>query len=110
MTWRSDLLHILQSKVLIKRAGQGAVLALSLVSIFLLIISKGHIGPLMLVPLAIVTIAGTFAGACYFIQMELFRNLDSWQRVLLNGLGALAYLAVLFFSLVYALSLTGHWN
>lgn len=110
MTWQNELLHVLQSKLLIKRAVRGAGIALLLVSIFLLIISKGHIGPLMLVPLSIVPFAGAVAGACYYIQLELFRNLGSWQRMLLNGLGVLAYLVVLFLSLVYALSLTGHWN
>lgn len=110
MTWQNESLQVFQSKLLIKRAGLGAGIALLLVSIFLLIISKGNIGPLMLVPLSIVPVAGAIAGACYFIQMELFRNWATWLRVSLNSLGVLAYLVVLFLSLVYALSLIGLWN
>lgn len=110
MTWQNELQHVFQSKLLIKRAGQGAGIALLLVSMFLIIISKAHLEPWMLVSVSIVTIAGAVAGASYFIQMELFRNWATWFRVLLNSLGVLVYLVVLFLSLVYALSLTGHWN
>ena len=110
MTWQNELLHVFQSKLLIKRAGQGAGLALLLVSLFLVIISKAHLEPWMLVSVSIVTIAGAISGASYYIQMELFRNWATWFRVLLNRLGVLVYLVVLFLSLVYALSLTGHWN
>lgn len=109
MTWQTEIQHIFLSKSFKKRIWQGAGIALLLVCIFLLIISNGNIGSLMLVPMAYVTVGGA-AGGAFFSLMDLLRSQGGWQKILANVVSTLAYVVILYACLILALSVTGHWD
>jgi hypothetical protein len=109
MTQQTKIMDIFQSLSFRRSVRNGAIFALVLVCILLLIISKGSIGPLMLVPIALVSIGGALGGGFYRI-LDLWREQGHTQRALANVLGIMIYLAGLYMSLIFALSLTGHWD
>jgi len=99
---------------LLKRAIQGAGLAFILLSLFLTVIyftSGGNIGLGMMIflPYATVTLSGAFGGIFYYL-MDYLRYLGTWQKVLANIISVVTYFILLWLSLVYALSITGHWD
>jgi uncharacterized membrane protein YdfJ with MMPL/SSD domain len=109
MTWQTELQHLVYSKSFRKRIAQGAGIALVLVCVLLLILSRGNIGPLMLVPMAFVSLGGALGGAFYSL-MDLLRIQGGGQKIVANVLSMLVYVVLLYGSLIYALSLTGHWD
>jgi hypothetical protein len=109
MTQQTKAMDILRALSFRKSVRNGAILALILVSILLLIISKGNIGPLMLLPMAFVSLAGGVGGGFYRL-LDLIRQYGHTQKALANVFGIVVYLAGLYMSLILALSLTGHWD
>jgi hypothetical protein len=111
MTWQNEFQHILFSKTLFKRAIQGAVIALVLISVFILgaISANANIGSWVFIPMAAVTVGGAFGGAFYCF-MDLFRNQGGWKKGLANVASVLAYFIILYMSLILALSAIGLWD
>jgi len=108
MTQQSDFMQVLFSRMLVKRALQGAALALVLVSI-LIVAGPGMDESWVLVPMSLVTFGGA-CGGVFFHLAHTIRQLRNWSKAWINFLCLLVYIAGLYFSLVYALSLTGHWD
>ena len=111
MTWQNELQHILFSKTLIKRALQGAVIALVLITVFILgaLTANGNTGNWVFLPIAAVTVGGAFGGAFYCF-MGLFRNQGGWKKVLADVASVLVYFIILYMSLILALSALGLWD
>jgi uncharacterized membrane protein YdfJ with MMPL/SSD domain len=109
MAQRPRVIDIFQSLSFRKSVRNGALIALVLVVVLLLIVSRGKIGPLMLVPIVFVSLAGAVGGGFYRL-LDLWRGDGHTQRALANVLGVFLYLAGLYMSLIFALSLTGHWD
>jgi hypothetical protein len=106
---QTKTMDIIQSPSFRRSVKNGAILALVLVCTLLLIISKGNIGPLMLVPMTFVSLAGALGGGFYRL-LDLIRQHGHTQKALANVFGILVYLVGLYMSLILALSLTGHWD
>lgn len=111
MTWQNELQHILLSKTFIKRAIQGAVIALVLITVFILgaLTANANIGNWVFLPMAAVTVGGAFGGAFYCF-MGLLRNQGGWKKVFANVTSVLAYIIILYMSLILALNAIGLWD
>jgi hypothetical protein len=109
MTQQNDLLHILLSKSLWKRALQGASLALLLILTFLTIVGEITDGTWVLLPMLTVTIGGAGGGALYYL-VSLLPVHSFWKKVLVNIVCLMVYFAILWFSFIWALSIVGLWN
>jgi hypothetical protein len=103
--------HSFNNGSLVKRMLQGAVIALILISIFL--ITAGEPDPAwpklwMLRPLIIVPLAGAMGGVFYYL-MDRFRDQGRWKTILVNILSLIGYLFVLWIGTVLGLDGT-MWN
>src|SRR5688572_5255781 len=111
MNLQSELLTILRSKVLIKRALQGAGIAFLLMCIFLVVARKGKMDlePWEFLAVASVTIGGACGGIFYNV-MDIFRIQGGWKRKMANVISVLVYIVGLYLSLVLSLNATGQWK
>jgi hypothetical protein len=111
MTWQNELQHILLSKTLIKRAIQGAAIALVLITVFILgaLTANANIGNWVFIPMAAVTVGGAFGGAFYCF-MGLLRNQGGWKKFLANVVSVLAFFVMCYMSLILALNALGLWD
>jgi hypothetical protein len=111
MTWQNDLQNILLSKLMLKRALQGAGIGLVLISIFILgaITANANVGTLVFIPMAAVAVGGACGGAFYCF-MDLFRNQGGWKKHLANVISVLVYFIGCYMSLILALSAIGLWD
>jgi hypothetical protein len=111
MTWQSELQQILQSKTLIKRALQGAGIALILICIFILgaATANAEFGSWVVWPILAVT-AGGAGGGIFYCLMDLLRTQGGWKKALANIASILVYIAALYCSLILALSALGLWD
>lgn len=111
MNFQSELLTVLRSKTLIKRALQGAALAFLLMSIFLIVVKKGRVDfePWEFLALASVTVGGACGGIFYNV-MDIFRIQGGRKRLLANIVSVLVYIVGLYLSLVLSLNATGQWD
>lgn len=113
MTWQSELQQILRSKPLIKRALQGAGIALAIVIIFIFVVEVrgGDIGfgAWMFLPVIALAIAGAFGGI-FYCMMDLLRVHGGWKKLMANVASVLVYIVTLYLSLILALNAVGLWN
>jgi hypothetical protein len=111
MTWQNELLQILRSKTLIKRAIQGAAIAFILICIFLTVSLSGDISfnPWIFLPVFAVTIAGAFGGMFYCF-MGMWRSQGGLKKLLANVVSGLVFLVLCYISLILALNAIGLWH
>jgi hypothetical protein len=108
MTQQNDLQQVLFSRSLGKRGLQGAALAFLLVMI-LVLTGPGLDENWVLIPISLVTIGGA-CGAIFYHVADYMRQQRGWSKIWINILCTLVYIAGLYLSLVYALSLVGLWD
>jgi hypothetical protein len=110
MNRQNELLHILRSRLLIKRALQGAGIAFVLICIFLLaVIGNVVIEAWLLVPIGAVTVGGALGGVFYFV-MDILRSQGGWKKIWANVISIFVYLVLVYMSLILALSAIGLWD
>lgn len=111
MTWQNELQQILQPKILIKRALQGAGIAFILISVFILgaVSADGHLSFWVIWPILAVT-AGGACGGVFYCAMDLLRNQGGWKKAVANVLSVLVYIVALYMSLILALNEMGLWH
>lgn len=105
MTAQNELMH---HKSLGTRALQGAGIALVLLIIFLLSVT-GIDGEWVFLPMFTVSVGGACGGVFYYLMAPLRRQ-GGWKKVLANVICFFVYIAGLYFSLIAALNVTGHWS
>jgi hypothetical protein len=66
-------------------------------------------GKWVFLPMLTVSIAGACGGAFYYLA-DYFRIQNGWNKLLVNIVSLLCYVAGLWLSLVFALSLVGLWD
>jgi hypothetical protein len=99
---------------LAKRALLGAIIAFTLLGLFVLnnqVSSDDpiHLESYLLVPFLFISIGGACGGTFYYL-MEPVRKKGMVQKVMINILCFLVYVVGLWMSLVFGLSLVGLWN
>ena len=109
MTKQNELQHSLNFGCLSKRALQGAGIALVLIIMFLVITGAIDEGLWIFLPMTTVTAGGAFGGIFYYLVNDLWSQ-TGWKRVAVNILCLLVYIFSLYFSLIAALNVTGHWD
>jgi len=109
MTTQNEIHQFLHSSTLLKRALTGAGAAVTLLTIFLLIVGGLDDGFWILIPASAVTIAGALGGIFYDLADHIRRQ-RNWNKLVVNIFCLLAYLAGLYMSLILALNFTGHWD
>ncbi len=109
MTASNSLLQILFSRMLRKRALQGAGIAFVLVVILLLTVGAADRGTWMLLPMATVPVGGAMGGA-FFHLTGFLRERGGWIAVFGWVLAILVYCAGFWTSLVGALAVVGLWD
>jgi len=111
MTAKIEFKHRVHPKSLVKRVQQGSGLALLLVMpfIFLIIRDIADLGLLVFMPILTTAVAGAFGGIFYYL-MDNFRQKEGWNKVLVNIICLLVYIFTFWISLVFAFSITGHWD
>ena len=98
-------------KSLVKRALQGAGLAILLAMpfTFLIIHEMGDLGILVFLPMLTTAVGGAIGGIFYYL-MNNFRKAEGWNKILVNIICLIVYIITFWLSLVYAFSITGHWD
>lgn len=109
MTAQNEIHQLLHSKTLLKRALTGTGVALTLMTIFLLIVGGFDDGFWILIPTSAVTIAGALGGIFYDV-VDHIRRQRNWNKLVVDIVCVLAYLAGLYMSLILALNFTGDWD
>lgn len=109
MTAQDEIHQLLHSKTLLKRALTGTGVALTLMTIFLLIVGGFDDGFWILIPASAVTIAGALGGIFYDV-VDHIRRQRNWNKLVVDIVCVLAYLAGLYMSLILALNFTGDWD
>ncbi|QNF35645.1 hypothetical protein HUW51_24130 [Adhaeribacter swui] len=101
----------IQTQTVGKRAGQGALIALGLVTIFIVQLQAMDVdyGAWVLLPLLTVSVGGAIGGIIYYL-VEPARQGSNGRKWLVNISCALVYCLILWLSLIAALSVTGHWD
>jgi hypothetical protein len=96
-----------------KRVLQGAGLALTLVTAFLVFIliaaDKSEFGAWVFVPMLTVTVAGACGGILYYV-MDFLRYHGGWKKAVANVLTGMVYIVALYLSLVIGLAQVGLWH
>ncbi len=111
MTAKNESKHGAHPKSLGKRALQGAGLAVLLATpfMFLIISDIVDLGILVFLPLLTTAIGGVFGGIFYYL-MDNFRQDGGWKKILANITCIIVYIIIFWISLVFAFSITGHWD
>ena len=109
MTASNSLLQLLFSRLLWKRALQGAGLAFVLIAIVMLTVGAADRGTWMLLPLLTVPVGGALGGA-FFHLTSFLREKGGWIAVLGWTAAIVVYAAGLWTSLVGALAVVGLWD
>ncbi len=109
MTRQSELLQLIFTRTLWKRALAGAGIGLLMVLILLTIVGAINDGSWIFVPMLTVAISGACGGAFYHV-VSVLRIEEGWKRVLAYALSAVVFLIGLWLGLVYGLSLVGLWD
>jgi hypothetical protein len=107
MTMRNSSPGTLQIKLLFRRAWQGALLALLLAFIFVLV----FVGPgtWMIIPMATASIAGAIGGVIFHL-LEPLRGQGRWTRPAINIAAGFIFLTGMWMGMVYGLYLVGLWD
>ena len=98
-------------KSLVKRALQGAGLAILLAMpfTFLIIREIDDLGILVFLPMLTTAVGGSIGGIFYYL-MDNFRKDERWNKILVNIICLIVYIITFWISLVFAFSITGHWD
>jgi hypothetical protein len=107
MTRQNELMQLIYSKLLWKRALIGAVIALVLVNIY--VAGFGKYGAWIFWPISTVTVGGACGGIFYHL-MDYVRQYGGWKKAAANILSVLVYILGLWLSLVAGLSQVGYWD
>ncbi len=101
-----------------RSALQGAGIALLLAAVFLSVIflvgdvlsgKKFWQGIWEFFPLITVTIGGALGGTFYYLLNQAWQP-EGWKKILAATLGILAYIVLLWLSLIAGFSVTGQWD
>ena len=111
MTRQNDLQQLLFSRLMVKRALQGAGIGLLLISIFILgaLSANANVGTWGFAPLGGVAVGGVCGGAFYCF-MDLFRIQGGWKKHLANIVSVLVYFIACYMCLILALDAVGLWD